>query len=91
MPPALMSHASMPGVSPSQQLREATDVRRAAVASTKEPGVCPTDDEAQVPRKVSQNKRNLDYVWRSGVAGGFAGCAVGGSLLIGLSGQSRGY
>ncbi|KAK3307024.1 mitochondrial carrier domain-containing protein [Chaetomium strumarium] len=76
MPPALMSHASMPGVLPSQHLREATDVRRAAVASTKEPAVCPTDDEAQVPRKVSQNKRNLDYVWRSGVAGGFAGCAA---------------
>ncbi|KAL2135962.1 hypothetical protein VTI74DRAFT_6011 [Chaetomium olivicolor] len=76
MPPALMSHASMPGVSPSHQLREAADVPRAAVAPRKDPPVCPTDDEARVPRKTSKDKRSLDYVWRSGVAGGLAGCAA---------------
>lgn len=36
--------------------------------------VCPTDDEAVVPRKV--DKQSLDYLWRSGTAGGLAGCAV---------------
>lgn len=36
--------------------------------------VCPTDDEAVVPRKV--DKQSLDYLWRSGTAGGVAGCAV---------------
>lgn len=36
--------------------------------------VCPTDDESVVPRKV--DKQSLDYLWRSGTAGGVAGCAV---------------
>lgn len=36
--------------------------------------MCPTDDEAVVPRKV--DKQSLDYLWRSGTAGGVAGCAV---------------
>jgi hypothetical protein len=77
MPSALMSdHGSMPGVLPSHQPREAVDVRRTPVAPRKEPAICPTDDEAQVPRKASKDKRSFDYVWRSGVAGGLAGCAV---------------
>lgn len=72
-----MSHASLPGVSPSYHPRETTDVPRAAIAPKKEPAVCPTDDEAQIPRKgESKNTRSLDYVWRSGIAGGVAGCAV---------------
>lgn len=80
MPPALMSHASMPGVSPTHQLQQVRDVPREVVAPKKDPAVCPTDDEAQIPRpKESKDKRSLDYVWRSGVAGGMAGCAVGGS------------
>ena len=41
----------------------------------KEPPVCPTDDEAVMPKPKSQT-RSWDYVWRSGVAGGLAGCAV---------------
>lgn len=76
MPPALMSYASMPGVSPSQHPREATDVPRTPVASRKDPPVCPTDDDARIPRKVAKDKRSFDYLWRSGVAGGMAGCAV---------------
>ncbi|GAB1318954.1 coenzyme A transporter [Madurella fahalii] len=77
MPPALMSHASMPGVSPSYHPRETTDVPRAEVAPNKEPAVCPTDDEAQIPRKgQSKSTQSLGYVWRSGVAGGVAGCAA---------------
>jgi solute carrier family 25 (mitochondrial carrier protein), member 16 len=36
--------------------------------------VCPTDGEAVVPRKV--DKQSLDYLWRTGTAGGIAGCAV---------------
>ncbi|KAK0715766.1 mitochondrial carrier domain-containing protein [Lasiosphaeris hirsuta] len=38
------------------------------------PAVCPTDDEAAVPHNKTDNKRSLDYVWRTGVAGGLAGC-----------------
>lgn len=78
-PPALMSaHASMPGVLPSHRPKNAAEVPRIPVASAKEPAVCPTDDEAQVPRKSAKDKRSFDYVWRSGVAGGMAGCAVRG-------------
>ncbi|AEO66850.1 uncharacterized protein THITE_2088327 [Thermothielavioides terrestris NRRL 8126] len=71
-----MSHASMPGASMPHQPREAGDVPRAIVVPRKEPAVCPTDDEARVPRKAVQDKRSFDYVWRSGVAGGVAGCAA---------------
>ncbi|KAK4039020.1 mitochondrial carrier domain-containing protein [Parachaetomium inaequale] len=66
----------MPGVLPSHRAREAADVQRTPVAPGKEPAVCPTDDEAQVPRNAPKDKRSLDYVWRSGVAGGLAGCAA---------------
>lgn len=90
MPPALMSHASMPGVSPSHRSQEASDVRREAVAPKKDPPVCPTDDEAQVPHaKTPKDKRSLDYIWRSGVAGGMAGCAVGGLRCYGKAQYDR--
>ncbi|KAK4640399.1 coenzyme A transporter [Podospora bellae-mahoneyi] len=73
-----MSHASMPGVSSPQIGRDTTRAARlnATALPAKDPAVCPTDDEAQVPRKPPKNKRSLDYVWRSGVAGGLAGCAA---------------
>jgi solute carrier family 25 protein 16 len=74
----MSAHASMPGVLPSHRPKSAADVPRTPVASAKQPAVCPTDDEAQVPRKTAKDKRSFDYVWRSGVAGGMAGCAVRG-------------
>jgi solute carrier family 25 protein 16 len=46
-------------------------------ASKKEIAVCPTDHNAVAPPKVRKpNKQSWDYVWRTGVAGGMAGCAV---------------
>lgn len=42
--------------------------------------VCPTDDEAVVPRK-KVDKQSFDYLWRTGTAGGVAGCAVSWCLL----------
>jgi hypothetical protein len=84
LPPAPMSaHASMPGGLPSQQPREAAaDASRVAVTPRRAtPPVCPTDDEAKVPRKAITDKRSFEYVWKSGVAGGFAGCAVGFTLF----------
>ncbi|KAL2267653.1 hypothetical protein VTJ83DRAFT_4930 [Remersonia thermophila] len=73
----MSAHASMPGVLPSHMPRPAADVSPAAVAPRREPAVCPTDDEARVPRKTAaKDKRSFDYVWRSGVAGGMAGCAA---------------
>ncbi|KAK4214865.1 mitochondrial carrier domain-containing protein [Rhypophila decipiens] len=84
MGPALINDASAPGSRPhlTQETGDALQLgagARQAMDSTrrqKEPAVCPTDDEAKFPRAETQkqNKRSLDYLWRSGVAGGFAGC-----------------
>lgn len=38
--------------------------------------VCPTDDDTIAPQRKKRNKQSLDYIWRSGVAGGLAGCAA---------------
>lgn len=76
MPSALISHDSVPGAS-SNESRQAADVAHRSVRTRKDAALCPTDDEAAVPsRKPQQNKRSLDYVWKSGVAGGLAGCAA---------------
>lgn len=74
--PALVSHASMPGVPLHEPRAVIYDVAR-RTPNPRDPAVCPTDDEAAVPkRKGARNKRSLDYVWRSGVAGGMAGSVV---------------
>jgi hypothetical protein len=51
--------------------------------------ICPVDDDSIVPKRLKgdeatvvarvrgDNKRSLDYIARSGLAGGLAGCAVG--------------
>ncbi|RDW69837.1 hypothetical protein BP6252_08857 [Coleophoma cylindrospora] len=41
-----------------------------------EPALCPTDDEAVAPQRKKPHKQSLDYIWRTGVAGGMAGCAA---------------
>lgn len=46
-----------------------------------DPALCPTDGEAVVPRK-QLNKQSIDYLWRSAVAGGLAGCAVSLTRLL---------
>jgi len=93
-----MGHGSLPGTSPAapqpHQPREAQTTAQPTAATAaldrrsppKDPAICPTDDEATVPRAdgkttppaatAAQNKRSLDYVWKSGVAGGVAGCAA---------------
>ncbi|EOD47118.1 Mitochondrial carrier protein [Neofusicoccum parvum] len=47
------------------------------------PAICPTDDDAIVPRKPAAQRANRkldktswEYIIKSGVAGGFAGCAA---------------
>jgi hypothetical protein len=44
----------------------------------RDPKICPTDDEAIIPRVPSRklDKQTWEYVIKSGVAGGLAGCAV---------------
>lgn len=73
MPSAFADHASMSALS-EHQSRKDTD-GRAGRLSKDSISICPTDDEAVVPRK-KVDKQSLDYLWRSGTAGGLAGCAV---------------
>jgi len=42
----------------------------------KDVAVCQTDDDAITPKRQKPKKQSFDYVWRSGVAGGLAGCAA---------------
>ena len=45
-----------------------------------EPTICPTDSDTVVPKKhrtkTKLDKSSWEYIVKSGVAGGFAGCAV---------------
>lgn len=41
-----------------------------------DPALCPTDQENSVMPKTKTKTFSWDYAWRSGVAGGVAGCAV---------------
>lgn len=75
--PALMDHASSMSELARDQVKQVRHHVHAAADKKdhkKDPAVCPTDDEALTPR--TQSTRSWDYVWRSGVAGGMAGCAV---------------
>lgn len=73
MPSALVDDASMSALS-QHQPREDRDGRAGRVPRDTIP-VCPTDEEAAVPRK-RVDKQSFDYLWRTGTAGGLAGCAV---------------
>lgn len=70
MPSGLMNNVSMSDES--HRLRESDDesgkaARRAGAT------VRPAADERKMLKSRTQS---MDYVWRSGVAGGLAGCAV---------------
>jgi solute carrier family 25 protein 16 len=50
--------------------------------TAREPSICPTDDEVRVPKKeesrrLKTDKKSWEYIVKSGIAGGMAGCAVG--------------
>lgn len=47
--------------------------------------ICPTDDEAVTMSRKKVDKQSWDYVWRSGTAGGLAGCAVCSGFFKALS------
>lgn len=70
MPSAFLSNASPPMLKDkSQEMEVATESRKRDLA------VCPTDDEAVTPKKNKTHKQSLDYLWRTGLAGGLAGSA----------------
>jgi solute carrier family 25 protein 16 len=70
MPSALFNNALSTSAILQDKPREMEDGRRKEVA------VCPTDDDAVAPKVRKPNKQSWDYVWRTGAAGGMAGCAV---------------
>lgn len=74
MSATLIDHASMSDVARADTRQHGA---LSAAIKTKEPAICPTDQETVTPKR---NTQSLDYVWRSGVAGGMAGCAV--SLIL---------
>jgi solute carrier family 25 (mitochondrial carrier protein), member 16 len=51
----------------------------ASASASRDPKICPTDDEAIVPKGEERNrlnKQSWEYIIKTGVAGGLAGCAV---------------
>ncbi|KAH7248852.1 mitochondrial carrier domain-containing protein [Fusarium redolens] len=68
---AQMEHASMADVARNRNIQSQVSSHTLS-KSPKEPALCPTDQEAVAP-KAQMN--SLEYVWKSGVAGGLAGCA----------------
>lgn len=79
MSPALLSHASLSApttistTTPPMNRPQEMDAR--GERGSKDAAICPTDDETVTPRK-RPSKQSVDYLWRSGLAGGLAGCAV---------------
>lgn len=73
MPTALAEHASMSALSPHQPRKDTEGL--VGRLSKDNVAKCPANDEAVGPRK-KVDKQSFDYLWRSGTAGGLAGCAV---------------
>jgi len=78
MPPIVTSHATASIQSPQPPKMEVT---LPPIGREKgQPAICPTDDDTIAPRHTESHrkvdKRSLDYVLRTGLAGGMAGCAV---------------
>jgi solute carrier family 25 protein 16 len=62
-----------------QDMTAAVHAEPSALARTRQrqPVLCPTDDDAIVPdTKPKLDKQSVEYVVKSGIAGGLAGCAV---------------
>lgn len=59
--------------------RDQVQRARQHAADKRGAAACPADAEALAPRK---DTRSWDYAWRSGVAGGLAGCAVSDAPLF---------
>lgn len=71
MSSALFGHASASATKDKpRQMEDVAKKRRS------DPILCPTDGDAIALKRMAPKKQSLDYVWRSGLAGGLAGCAV---------------
>jgi solute carrier family 25 (mitochondrial carrier protein), member 16 len=71
MPPAFWDDAAESAAKDKPRQMDAAQRKRRT-----EPALCPTDDDAITLKRQMPQKQSLEYVWRSGLAGGMAGCAV---------------
>jgi hypothetical protein len=87
MPPSILSQYDASSISHPQPPRanmtmvDTTSMLSPASRLTRgrDPKICPTDDEAIIPKSEARkrlNKQSWEYIIKSGVAGGLAGCAV---------------
>lgn len=89
MPSALINNASRPAMlkDKSREMDAASAAAGGeARAHKKDLAICPTDDDAIAPKAKKPHKQSLDYIWRTGVAGGLAGSAV---CILGTSDPIR--
>ncbi|PBP18568.1 hypothetical protein BUE80_DR010649 [Diplocarpon rosae] len=70
MPSALLNNASPPAMLKEKSREMDVEVRKKGLA------ICPTDDDAIARETKKPHKQSLDYIWRTGVAGGLAGSAA---------------
>ncbi|PBP21907.1 hypothetical protein BUE80_DR007323 [Diplocarpon rosae] len=70
MPSALLNNASPPAMLKEKSREMDVEVRKKGLA------LCPTDDDAIARETKKPHKQSLDYIWRTGVAGGLAGSAA---------------
>lgn len=91
MPTTFTGHAASPTPAPqSSDMEVPPRTKRPPDNANTQASICPTDDEAvtmkgaNIPQMV--NKQSLDYILRSGLAGGLAGCAVSTRLWIWFEG-----
>lgn len=84
MPSALAGHAAMPVIAQEQSRREAAALAKNSDGGRERAGApaAPVGDarSREAASKKILDKQSIDYLWRSGVAGGAAGCAVGFTL-----------
>lgn len=78
----MSSTNAAPKVQQSQGQRSmASSALKADTTGHGSPAICPTDHETVIPkregRKTKIDNQSLEYIVKSGVAGGLAGCAVG--------------
>ncbi|KAH7355401.1 mitochondrial carrier protein LEU5 [Rhexocercosporidium sp. MPI-PUGE-AT-0058] len=70
MPSALINNASPPAMLKDKSQEMDAEAHKKGLA------ICPTDDDAIAPKGKKPHKQSLDYIWRTGVAGGLAGSAA---------------
>jgi hypothetical protein len=86
MPSALINNGSQPPL-PKEESRQMEQLRKAessvcptdseTIALRKTPlATHPTDDAISMEKKKKPHRQSFEYIWRTGVAGGLAGCAV---------------